>query len=105
MLYNWYAVTDPRGLAPKGFRVSTFDDAEQMYHNLKRLNTYQYDDQTIESHILFNSQGFQPNAAGYFSTEEGFGLIEILICLIILPILVIGYGFEKLLKFIIRKVW
>jgi hypothetical protein len=43
-----------------------------MYHNLKRLNTYQYDDQTIESHILFNSQGFQPNAAGYFSTEEGF---------------------------------
>jgi uncharacterized protein (TIGR02145 family) len=25
-LYNWYAVTDPRGLAPQGFRVSTDAD-------------------------------------------------------------------------------
>jgi len=71
LFYNWYAVTDPRGLAPKGFRVSTVDDAEQMYHNLKKLNKRQYDDQTLESDILFNSQGFQPNAAGYLSTEEG----------------------------------
>ena len=25
-LYNWYAVADPRGLAPKGFRVASLDD-------------------------------------------------------------------------------
>ena len=25
-LYNWYAVTDPRGLAPKGWHVPTIDD-------------------------------------------------------------------------------
>jgi uncharacterized protein (TIGR02145 family) len=26
ILYNWYAVTDPRGLCPKGFRMPTEDD-------------------------------------------------------------------------------
>ncbi len=26
LLYNWYAVTDPRGLCPKGFRIPTEDD-------------------------------------------------------------------------------
>jgi hypothetical protein len=40
-----------------------------------------------------------------FSTDEKFGIIEILICIIILPALVVGYGIEKFIKWIIRKVW
>lgn len=27
-LYNWYAIIDPRGLAPEGWRVATLDDWE-----------------------------------------------------------------------------
>jgi uncharacterized protein (TIGR02145 family) len=29
-LYNWYAVNDPRGLAPEGWRVSSIDDWHQL---------------------------------------------------------------------------
>lgn len=29
--YNWYAVTDPRGLAPKGFRVATVEDWKKLF--------------------------------------------------------------------------
>ena len=29
-LYNWYAVNDPRGLAPVGFRISTINDWEKL---------------------------------------------------------------------------
>jgi len=29
-LYNWYAVTDPRGLAPEGFRIPTKIDLEEL---------------------------------------------------------------------------
>lgn len=29
-LYNWYAVTDPRGLAPEGWRIPSYDEWTQM---------------------------------------------------------------------------
>lgn len=29
-LYNWYAFNDPRGLAPKGWHIPTFDDWEKL---------------------------------------------------------------------------
>jgi uncharacterized protein (TIGR02145 family) len=29
-LYNWYAVNDPRGLAPKGWRIPTTEDVEKL---------------------------------------------------------------------------
>jgi len=29
-LYNWYAVNDPRGLAPKGWRIPTAEDVEKL---------------------------------------------------------------------------
>jgi uncharacterized protein (TIGR02145 family) len=33
-LYNWYAVTDPRGLAPEGFRVPSKIDLEELLSTL-----------------------------------------------------------------------
>jgi uncharacterized protein (TIGR02145 family) len=33
-LYNWYAVTDPRGLAPDGFRIPSKIDLEELMGNL-----------------------------------------------------------------------
>ncbi|HLO60275.1 MAG TPA: fibrobacter succinogenes major paralogous domain-containing protein [Bacteroidales bacterium] len=34
LLYNWYAVTDPRGLAPKGWHVTTDDEWTAMINLL-----------------------------------------------------------------------
>lgn len=37
-LYNWYAVNDPRGLAPKGWRIATNADFEELLKSV-RLDT------------------------------------------------------------------
>ena len=71
LLYNWHAVTDPRGLAPAGFRVPTFEDAQNLYQTLKTRNKNVYDYQTLEASILFNLEGFNPEACGYLCTEDG----------------------------------
>ena len=34
-LYNWYALNDARGLAPKGWRVPTSDDFNELYEFLR----------------------------------------------------------------------
>ena len=51
LLYNWYALTDPRGLAPKGWRIPNKDDyellisfcggEEKSIHNFKELKCWQ----------------------------------------------------------------
>lgn len=33
-LYNWYALNDPRGIAPEGFRVPEAEDWKTLVHNL-----------------------------------------------------------------------
>lgn len=33
-LYNWYAVNDPRGLAPRGFHIPSDEEWEQLIENL-----------------------------------------------------------------------
>lgn len=38
-LYNWYAVTDPRGLAPEGFKVPTEADWKQLALHIGGANT------------------------------------------------------------------
>jgi uncharacterized protein (TIGR02145 family) len=39
VLYNWYAATDPRGLAPEGWRVPVKEDFEQLKTKLGGLPT------------------------------------------------------------------
>lgn len=38
-LYNWYAVNDPRGLAPEGWHVATLDDWKILLDNLGGCET------------------------------------------------------------------
>ena len=71
LLYNWHAVTDPRGLAPVGFKVASFLDAENLYNTLKMHNKKVYEYNTLEANILFHAESFQPQACGYFCTEDG----------------------------------
>lgn len=39
-LYNWYAVNDPRGLAPQGWKIPSQKDWEILVENLGELNSY-----------------------------------------------------------------
>ena len=39
-LYNWYAVNDPRGLAPKGWHVPTRKDWDELIDHLKSIDDY-----------------------------------------------------------------
>lgn len=39
VLYNWYAVNDPRGLAPEGWHVASLDEWETMEHCLGNERT------------------------------------------------------------------
>lgn len=38
-LYNWYAITDPRGIAPEGWRVPTKEDWEKLLIYLENDST------------------------------------------------------------------
>lgn len=33
-IYNWFAINDKRGLAPKGFKVASFEDWKSLFENL-----------------------------------------------------------------------
>jgi uncharacterized protein (TIGR02145 family) len=39
-LYNWYAVNDPRGLAPKGWHIPTRKDWDELISHLKTIDDY-----------------------------------------------------------------
>ena len=85
-MYNWYAVIDPRGLAPAGYHVSTLADWETLKAG------YNYDEVAILDAIMYpignfsnsnNSSGFGGLASGlrirnsgdsYFSDFGSFGI-------------------------------
>ncbi len=56
-LYNWYAVNDPRDLAPKGWRIPTAEDVEKL--NKKMWNT------VSEDAIAIINDAFHSNFIGY----------------------------------------
>lgn len=78
-LYNWYAVTDPRGLAPKGYHIPTFkewttlDDflGEGASTKLKSTTGW-IDDEENNSGNGTNSYGFQGLPAGCRDEEGEF---------------------------------
>lgn len=59
-LYNWYAVNDPRGLAPEGWRISSYQDWNQ-------LESYLGDQARIK---LKSSDGWTDNGNG--TNKSGF---------------------------------
>jgi uncharacterized protein (TIGR02145 family) len=62
-LYNWYAVNDPRGIAPEGFRVTNFLDWNRLIDNLGGED---------EARMWFksNSDLFGLHFRGYGNQEE-----------------------------------
>ena len=56
-LYNWFAVNDPRGLAPEGWHVSNLDDWNNLDLNNNKTN--------------LEKLNFKSNCGGTLSLEEG----------------------------------
>lgn len=75
-LYNWYAVNDPRGLAPKGWHVPTRSEVEVLVNFLggneeasKKMKTM---DLWITESGNSNSSGFSAMPGGYRNSEGKF---------------------------------
>ena len=76
-LYNWYAVNDPRGLAPKGYHVPTDEEWGKLTDNLgeskagtkmKSITGWYYNDSGGS-----NTSGFAGLPGGYRSANGIFG--------------------------------
>ena len=62
-LYNWYAVTDPRGLSPVGFHVPNKDEWEILFDTFK--------DTTLTNGIDFWSNDVQNDHKGFRAIPSG----------------------------------
>lgn len=83
-LYNWYAVKDPRGLAPKGFHVPTVKDFAKLVANLdmnvecQELKSAQYWNDADCNKPNRNKSGFTALPAGnrYFLGDAFYKMGE-----------------------------
>ena len=68
-IYNWFAMADPRGLAPEGFRVANDIDWAILYNFLKRgINNYQ--DLGVSGIKLKSTHSWKDNGVG----EDQYGM-------------------------------
>lgn len=68
ILYNWYAVSDPRGLAPLGYRISNEDDWNNLIENQGgRAVT----GKTIKSNSGWNDNGNGDNTTQFSAKPSG----------------------------------
>lgn len=74
LLYNWYAVADPRGLAPEGWRIPNYNEWYNLNSKLKEKypnsNSWM-DSKTWNKNIGTNESGFKGKAAGFVSDNGG----------------------------------
>lgn len=73
--YNWFAVNDPRGLAPNGWRVPTTDDWNELLRHyiisedkVRELQSQETWDMPIRG---TNKSGFDARAYGFCGSFEG----------------------------------
>ena len=79
-IYNWYAINDPRGLAPSGYRIPTIEDWDLLINHLsgdklaggklKETGTVHWE---IPNLNASNSSGFTALPGGYRSFFGSFG--------------------------------
>jgi uncharacterized protein (TIGR02145 family) len=72
-LYNWYAVNDPRGLAPEGWHVPTKKEFEKLIETLHESgNTLRIIVQDDDLGAGTNTSGFSALMAGYRTSHYKF---------------------------------
>jgi len=84
-LYNWYAVVDPRGLAPEGYRVSSNADWFNLYNclgdsagnKMREVGTAHWE---IPDEGATNSSGFTGLGGGACDNNQNFVILKIWGC-------------------------
>lgn len=78
-LYNWYAVNDPRGLAPEGWRIPTAEEWEQLVIHLGGKSTAGLNMKSTEDWKFngngTNSSGFNGLPAGLRNADGIYGFL------------------------------
>ncbi len=69
LIYNWYAVNDPRGLAPEGWRVPTEEDWQIL---IDYLGGYLAAGQFLKSTVGWSANGNGNNKSGFSAVPGGF---------------------------------
>jgi uncharacterized protein (TIGR02145 family) len=82
-LYNWYAVNDPRGLAPEGWRIASDEDWKGLKENLvfvagsKLAGGYDlWINGALRNHSEFITSGFFGHPGGYCNRNGYFEYIN-----------------------------
>jgi uncharacterized protein (TIGR02145 family) len=77
-LYNWFAVNDPRGLAPEGFHIPSDEEWTTLtdYLGGKRIAGSQLMETGITNPFATNSSGFTGLPGGYRNKDGSFDRIE-----------------------------
>ena len=79
-LYNWFAVNDPRGLAPAGWHVPTDEEWEDLVHYLAQtLGDKDLVGAALKDDVAWdgtNSSGFSALPGGYRSNDSGYFFIQ-----------------------------
>ena len=69
VLYNWYAVNDPRGLAPEGWKIPTIEELEQIDLTTGLPGGYRYFNGNYNSIGYF---GYWWSSTGYNTNDAWF---------------------------------
>lgn len=74
-MYNWYAASDQRNIAPAGYHVSTAVDWQKLDnflgHNLYQVNGYKISEPTTAHWISKNRAAFTTNETGFTAVPGG----------------------------------
>ena len=70
-LYNWYAVNDPRGLAPNGFHIPTDTEWKKLSDYLNLQGTPGQVGTKMKSTSGWNENGYGTNSSGFTGLPAG----------------------------------
>jgi uncharacterized protein (TIGR02145 family) len=75
-LYNWYAVNDPRGLAPTGYRIASEVDFNPLFDTYPKAFSAELKSkvdwrETSNNRVVYNKSGFNALPSGYRWGSDG----------------------------------
>lgn len=82
MFYNWYAVNDPRGLAPTGWRIPSVDEWNELFDFLGGKNVAGL---KMKKNLCWDGQDYFTDKSGFDAFPYGFRGVDF-------NFIMVGYG-------------